>query len=171
MTRTKICAGVFIRNMEGECFLCNESDPPLSRFCKCRNMPAHKECMLKTISSVSSHRESCPVCDAKYMIEPQRFTQLRFHCHYILLFDVMTVTFLILIAYNVGWRSEAQWDHERLMFYAVMTMMSACASVDIRCTHGRLFPFSMVTRKRLNILSRPTSPGDTDDHGKTSSVV
>lgn len=163
---------MFIRNMETECFLCNESDPPLSRFCKCRNMPAHKECILKTISSVSSHRESCPVCDAKYMIVHQVFTKPRFHCHYILLFDVLTVTFLILIVYNVGWRSDVQWDHERLILYIVMTFVSACVSVDIRCTHGRLFPFSMVTRKRLNILSRPTSPGHTDDDlSKTSQVV
>lgn len=154
--------------MEAECFLCNEADPPLSRFCKCRNMPAHKECVLKAISSVSSHRESCPVCDTKYMLEPQRFTQLRFHCHYILLFDAMTVMFLILTVCNAGWKSDVQLDHERLIFYGVMTLVSACASIDIRCTYGPLFPFAMVTRKRLNILSRPVSPGDEPE--KPSSV-
>ena len=147
--------------MNHECFVCSESHPPLMRFCKCRNMLAHRPCMSRIVESVPSHRDSCPVCETRYEKEVQKKTSFQFRCHYILLLDAISAVSLVLLASNL-WKPHVMRYMTEIVVYAVAMFFTTGLSTELRCAHGILFPFAVITHGQIHILSRPATPDTTE---------
>ena len=155
-----------------ECFLCSETHPPLMRFCKCRDLRAHPVCMRRTVETVPSHHDGCPVCGARYTMQVRRISSCRCHWHYVVVLDVVCLASLVLVcSYGryIMWSRLAPPDAERvatmMLLYTLILLTSFGMSLQIRCARGPFFPLSMVTHDRVCLMSRSA-----EEEGTTSCV-
>ena len=147
-----------------ECFLCTETEPPLYRFCGCRNMFAHRHCMLQTIESVSAHRDECPVCKTRYKTKKTRYLSVSFQCHIILLSDAGAAVFLALMTIGLWdmWERRSIDRIGNVLVYAAFMLTCFGISLETRCMRGLLFPLSIQWKEDVHLLSLPDLPGAKD---------
>ncbi|MEX0598010.1 MAG: hypothetical protein WD512_16090, partial [Candidatus Paceibacterota bacterium] len=103
-THCRICQLRYhLERLDGVCFVCNinDQDKPLIKPCKCLYITVHADCINRWyMSSNSNHR--CRYCDYEYQIVTQvsrKFTKSRL---YILMFFLLTVTYILLVLFLVA---------------------------------------------------------------------